>query len=469
MRSPHASIAALSLATLLGGPALADETPAPPPAAGAAAGKPAKTPDPAPLPPPEVRFWMAAPTPTGLWSFRIDNEGQKAVRIPADIRLLRFEIEPAPIEAAAAEASKGKPKPKDAKAAKPIVCELPASLRPDGFPDKSALLLAPGESYLESFDPRLFCFGDSSPTALRGASLVRTHFGWNAPAAKKGKPAATTPFAVEGTAFPAEVAALPGIDAPTMVLSYEKAAPEASKTPPSPTPIDPRALPKRGRPSSAGDASKPKPGAKADEPKPGAKADEPKPGSKADEPSAPPPAPAKPAVVDENAPRLELGAARFIDAGSANRAAITLTATNAGHRPMLVALHNRMLAFRVEGPDGSFRCDAMPPTHAIPRELFRTLKPGQSSSMTVLIAETCPREALRRPGLYKVTATLFANESGAELGLSAYTGAAWLKTPSLVRVLSAPEPFYASPPHALPTPKPPEPAPEESEETDSGS
>ena len=42
-------------------------------------------------------------------------------------------------------------------------------------------------------------------------------------------------------------------------------------------------------------------------------------------------------------------------------------------------------------------------------------------------------------------------------------------SPALVRVLTAPEPFYASPPRALPTPKPAEPAPEESEDTDSGS
>ncbi len=457
MRSPHASIAVLSLAMLLARPALADETPAAPPAPGAAAGKPAKAPDPAPLPPPEVRFWMAAPTPTGLWSFRIDNEGPKPVRVPADIRLLRFEIDPAPLldaasAEAAAKAAKVKPKAKD-KAPKPIVCELPAPLKPSGFPDKSALLLAPGESYLESFDPRLFCFGDAS-AALRGASVVRTRFGWTAAPVKKGAKPVETPFAVEGTAFPAEVAALPGLDAPTMVLSYDKAHADASKIGPGAAPLDPGA-PRPPPPE-------PKP---TDAPKPVA-AD--KTGDPGAPPPPPPPPPPKAVIVDENAPRLELSATRFIDAGSSSRAAITLTATNAGRRPMLIALHNRMMAFRIEGPDGAYRCDAMPPTHSIPRDLFHTLKPGQSSSMTLLLGETCPRAALRRPGLYKVSATLFANESGAELGLAAFTGTAWLKTPSLLRILSAPDPFYVSPPHAMPTPKPPAPAPEEAEDSAHG-
>jgi hypothetical protein len=458
MRTPHASIAALTLAALLlGGTALADETPAAPPSAAAASGKQAKAPDPSPLPPPEVRFWMAAPSPTGLWSFRIDNEGSKAVRIPADIRLLRFEIEAAPVEPPPADPSaKPKPKPKGKadKKAGPTVCELPAPLKPSGFPDKSALLLGPGESYLESFDPRLFCFGKDAGV-LRGASVVRTRFGWKAAPVKKGKKPEETPFAVEGTAFPAEVAPLPGLDAPTMVLSYGKAV-EAPTGPTTAAPVDPRAPRPAPPPKPDDKASPPKPDDKASPPKPDDKASPPKPDDKA--------SPPKPVIVDENAPRLALSAAPFIDAATNARAAITLTATNEGHRPMLIALHNRMMAFRIEGPEGAYRCDAMPPTHAVPRELFRTLKPGQSSSMTLLLSETCPREAMRRPGLYKVNATLFANESGAELGISAYTGAAWLKTPTLVRVLSAPEPFYAGPPHAMPTPKPPAPA-EEAEES----
>jgi hypothetical protein len=96
----------------------------------------------------------------------------------------------------------------------------------------------------------------------------------------------------------------------------------------------------------------------------------------------------------------------------------------------------------------------MPATHAIPRDRYRTLKPGASTSMTFLLSEGCTRDALRRPGLYRVQATLNANESGSELGLAAYTGKAHTKEPALVRVLSGPDPFYADAPRAVPTPKP---------------
>jgi hypothetical protein len=106
----------------------------------------------------------------------------------------------------------------------------------------------------------------------------------------------------------------------------------------------------------------------------------------------------------------------------------------------------------------------MPATHGIPRERFRTLAPGASSSMTLLLAEGCTGDAMRRPGLYRIQATLDAGESGAELGLAAYTGKVHMREPSLLRVLDGPDPFYAETPRAVPTPKPP--APPEGNESD---
>jgi len=114
-----------------------------------------------------------------------------------------------------------------------------------------------------------------------------------------------------------------------------------------------------------------------------------------------------------------------------------------------------MLGFRIEGRDGAVRCEAAGPTHAVPRDLFNTLKPGASVSLTVLLSEVCPREALRRPGLYRVKSTLFLGESGAELGLNAYTGVVSVKTPTTLRLLSGPEPFNVTSPKALPIPRPP--------------
>jgi hypothetical protein len=396
-----------------------------------------KPPEPEPLPPPAARVWMVAGTPQGPWTLRIDNEGDKSLRIPADVRLLRFEIE---AEGYVVPAEPVDPRPKKwtkPKAApKPTVCKIPAPLRPDAFPDASALLLRPGESYVESFDPRLFCFGKDAAARLAGGAVVHARFGWETPkqpAWSKKKAPDTGPFVVETTVFPPDTMPLRELVAPTMVLHFNR--------PPKP-PMAEAILPAEPAPTDA-------------EAKPAAldpKAAPAKPAAKPSDPAAADPP--LPPVVDENAPRLELTTAPFVDASSTSRAAVTLTATNVGRRPMLVALHQRMIGFRIDGPDGVLRCASMPATHGIPRELYRTLKPGASSSMTFLLGEGCTRDALRRPGLYRVTATLNANESGSELGLAAYTGKARTVEPALVRVLSGPDPFYAVAPHAVPTPKP---------------
>ena len=113
-----------------------------------------------------------------------------------------------------------------------------------------------------------------------------------------------------------------------------------------------------------------------------------------------------------------------------------------------------MYSFRVEGPDGVIRCDATPASHAIPREMFRTVRPGASIALTILVAEACPSSAFRRPGLYAISPTLHAGESGAELNLAAYTGVASTATPTLVRVHTGSEPFHRSLPRAVKIPKP---------------
>ena len=444
------------VATLVPAPAFAVDPPKPPSAeapvqaapAKPAAAKPApaaaKPPAAEPLPAPAVRLWMTASAPHGPWTMRIDNEGDKPLRIPADVRLLRFEIEPEPY-LAPTEPTEPRPK-KWAKArppTKPTVCKIPAPLRPDGFPEKSALLLRPGESHVESFDPRLFCFGKDTAARLVGGAVVRTRFGWEAskkPARSPKKKPDTGPFVVEGTTFPPEVMPLRELTAPTMVLRFSPAklpASDARDAEPTADPTEPDA--------KAADI-------KATDPK----ATDPK--TADTKVAAPPP------IVDENAPRLELTSAPFVSASSTTRATITLTATNVGRRPMLVALHPRMLGFRIDGPDGVLRCSPMPPTHGIPRERFRTLAPGASSAMTLLLGEGCTRDALRRPGLYRIQATLDAGESGEELGLAAYTGKVHMRQPTLIRVLDGPDPFYAERPRAVPTPKPP--APPEGDESD---
>jgi hypothetical protein len=337
---------------------------------------------------------VIAPSAQGPWQLRIDNEGGRFLRIPADIRLLHLTIEGGDTMA------RVKPRP--------VSCAAPPGLRAEGFPEKNAILLGPGESYAEAFDPRLFCFGKDGQ-ALAGGAVVRVRFGWDPPA--KGAKKVDPPFAVEGTAFPAEVAPQKQLVAPTFVLSYP--SPEADDEVDPPPPVE---------------EAKP-----ADDTKP--------------------PEVKAPEVVDENAPRIEIKGTPWVDASSGARVTLTLTATNVGHRAALVAVRSRMFAFRVNGPDGIERCGAAPPTRSIPREGFQTLKPGASVTQTLLVEEACGRELFRRPGLYRVTPTLHLDESGAEIGLAALTATARAKEPTLVRVQSGPSPFYRAAPGAVKTEK----------------
>ena len=83
---------------------------------------------------------------------------------------------------------------------------------------------------------------------------------------------------------------------------------------------------------------------------------------------------------------------------------------------------------------------------------MRTLNPNQSIKMTLLLGEICPVDVFSRPGLYKVQATLDANESGADLGLTAFTGSS-VSEHGWLRLANGPEPFYSTMPKPIPTEK----------------
>lgn len=419
-----------------GAPAAAPATPAPSPAPATPAWKAPssrlpKLPPPPPPPDTPARLWIIAPGPREPWTMRIDNEGDKAIRIPADVRLLAFEI-----DVPSNDPKNPKKKPTTYK------CSAPDSMRPSGFPERRALLLAPGQSYIETFDPHLFCFGKSA-AALVGTAIVRARFGWEPPpkwslAAKK---APTGPFAAEGTDNPATTTPLRQLRAPTLVLSFgtpQPATPGAQPATPAVQPATPAAQP-------ASPTAQPAPPTT-------------QPTSPADQPAAPGAQPVTPAAqaaappVDANAPRLGVEAPAFVDASAPRSASITVTIKNAGGRPMLAALRPRMLSFEVIGPDRTATCPAGPPTHAIPREGYREYKPGSSTSFTVLLEEACGGNLFSRPGLYRVNAGIEAKESGAELDLDAFTGKATTREPALLRLQTARDPFYRDPPKPVPTP-----------------
>ncbi|AUX21175.1 uncharacterized protein SOCEGT47_016540 [Sorangium cellulosum] len=373
------------------------------------------------------------------------------MRIPADVRLLRLEIDTFD----------------QRKKKKTFRCAAPAGLKPTGFPERRALLLAPGQSFIERFDPRLLCFGKDE-AALTGGAVVRAWYGWGPPPRWSRKPPAA-PFAAESTDDPPAFAPAVGLAAPTMVLSHGRppgraaaATDPAGGAEPHPDADDKADPSATDRPTPSA-ADRPAPSATDRPAPPTTDRASPPEADRAAHPAAREHAPpdrsrvtasANGPLVDANAPRLELTSEPWSDAASPRSIVVRVSARNAGRRPMTVALRPRMLEFRVDGPNGTTVCQASPPTNAIPRDMYRTLKPGASSSMSVLLKEACPGNTFDREGLYEVTATLHANETGSGVGLDAYTAVVPAKSSTLVRVKSAPEPFYSAAPRAVPTPAP---------------
>jgi len=275
--------------------------------------------------------------------------------------------------------------------ARRVRCALPPPLRPRRFPQDRALYLEPGQAYEERFDPLLFCFGAREARALVPGAVVRAFLGWP-----------RDPYAVEDLRRRSETAPLRALAAPPVTLGRGEAragiglAPEEGHAAPSAT------------------------GEVLGEPAP-----------------------------DEKAPRLAVEAPRFVQAASPHALALPVSAWNAGLRPMRVVLRDRMIRVAVEGPTGPFTCAAPERVRdATSRQLFRTLAPGQRVPLAVRLAELCGHEVFRRPGLYRVTATLRADEGGEARGFAAFTGEARAGRPTLVRLLSAPEPFHLLPPEA---------------------
>lgn len=129
-----------------------------------------------------------------LWTLTVTNDDDEPLRLVADARLLRLEIEVEPELEEVPPAPKKKASPR----AKRVVCELPSAMR-----DASrTLTLAPGERYIEGFDPRLYCLGETA--ALTRGVKLRATLGWQAPA--RGPLAA--PFVVAPVTSSSDAAAI---------------------------------------------------------------------------------------------------------------------------------------------------------------------------------------------------------------------------------------------------------------------
>lgn len=452
------------------------------------------------LPAPPVRMRIIAPSAQGPWLLRIDNESDTKVRLAADVRLLSFEVR-APATAGGRRTYAG------GWARRAATCNGPAAFDlTDHFPAQRELVLEPGHSYTEEFDPRLICFGNDAQLLVPGAR-VKPYLGWK-PKPSWSKRMAAAPFAVDAASVPRKYRPLKRLEAPTMVLSH--APPVAYGPKPAPPLPDGEGSPaetaEKGKPSKDESASKgggQAPGPPSQPPGSGRPERLPPPGGdvmadaaakggpegrhrggdegrhhgersgpkSAEEASMHRPrrrrrlAPIDPPPPEDDlGARMTLTATHYADARRPTDVQLSVQAHNTGERPVFVALRSRMLSFQVLGPNGVVRCRRQSIDHAVPRDLFRTLHHGKHVHMDVLLAELCPPGTFDRPGLYFAIPTLHADADGRQYGLSAVTGRVTTRDPgdpggthqidddaTLIRITRGRRPFYRGYPKALPT------------------
>jgi hypothetical protein len=137
---------------------------------------------------------------------RVTNAEDVPVRIVADARLVWLEVTP-----------RG--------ARKAERCELPPDMRPGDDLDR-ALVVPPGRAYVETFEPRLYCFGGKADALAPGAIVV-AHLGW----AGRARTPPLEVSAIDGTG--ASFGPSRAIDAPPVGLPDEPTEAPAAPTPPA--------------------------------------------------------------------------------------------------------------------------------------------------------------------------------------------------------------------------------------------
>jgi hypothetical protein len=338
--------------------------------------------DDAPPPPAQVVLRIDAPDPVGPWKMVVTNQGDVPVRFAADGRLLTLEIPKA--EDPYAPSTK-----KKAKAPPPVVCRLPAELRPTGVVEDRAVVLEPGARYEEVISPALYCFGDALAKALVPGATVTAKLGFPprpAQAARKNA-APAPPFVVEPAVRNPTVSAVKELSSEPFVL--------------------PAAAPMGG------------------------------------------PAAESQPNDDPRAPRIELLAPTHIDTLNELTVGMTLTVKNTGGRPATMNVRRDNLMFDVDGPSESAHCGQPAERRRVPQESFASLGPGATRTLDVWVGEMCSDVVFDRPGLYRVWPSLAFPNSTNPSTIKVWSETVSSKEPVLVRVREGRLPFYPSPPQVF--------------------
>ena len=311
---------------------------------------------------PHVRLLLDAHTWHGPWTITFVNEEDVPVRIAADARQLSLLVR----------------LPNDKNYTK---CSLPSSMRGTGR-DRQ-LVLDPAQSYVETIDPRLYCWGENQTKLAPGAS-VTAFVGWapDVRLEKRSKPQ-VAPFVVEPVLAPP---AFPFTKQMASLTHWLAASDDSLIAQPE-----------------------------------------------------------QPPARYVGTPDLRLSTPKWEDA-DLRSARISATLTNVGDRAALIHIRPDDLELRVQRPDGSMAaCGPGSSYRAAVRDFFLTIQPGKSVSVSSLLSERCPSGTFERPGLYQLHTTLRARDNGSAFHLQAITGDFAAPTPTLLRLRTARLPFCRRP------------------------
>lgn len=144
-----------------------------------------------PLEAPHVRLTID-PSGDFTWVLRIENTDTIPLRLIGDTRLLSFDVTP----------------PSPAHAAT-VHCALPEEMRLSSD-EESDIILPPQLSYVETFDPRLYCFDVRQDRALTAGAKVVARFGFAARRSNRAPPyVLTSPSSASNRAATKEIASDP--------------------------------------------------------------------------------------------------------------------------------------------------------------------------------------------------------------------------------------------------------------------
>jgi hypothetical protein len=145
---------------------------------------------------------------------------------------------------------------------------------------------------------------------------------------------------------------------------------------------------------------------------------------------------------------LSLLGAASVDAVSQKDIEIAVTLRNDGPRAAVVRFRPEVLGFDITGPNGVEHCAwPMMPAAAL-REMFTTIGPKGSETLSVTLGSYCTGHGLDKGGLIVVRPRLDTrNASGAPVGIRSFDGELIAMTPTVVRLHRGSAPVPLRRPH----------------------